>query len=216
MNYSATFENINPLGDPRLSILDELEIHELIRNVMIYSESNENDGILDFLVNDRNDLLAYPDALYSSKTLQRYNVSVGTVVSVHTITSDVLEIRTKSNKTGWVYYRYEDIQSLLRMTASSVNGTKNEDNVSIPLPPENSWISRAEGPSGGSEVLYLHIVDHVETSDDVVFIMNLCTSDCSPFEMPFMPPTTGQMTTATPTMPATSSIPQTPTPTSNA
>ena len=55
MNYSATFENINPLGDPRLSILDELEIHELIRNVMIYSESNENDGILDFLVNDRNE-----------------------------------------------------------------------------------------------------------------------------------------------------------------
>ena len=161
-------------------------------------------------------LLAYPDALYSSKTLQRYNVSVGTVVSVHTITSDVLEIRTTSNKTGWVYYRYEDIQSLLRMTASSVNGTKNEDNVSIPLPPENSWISRAEGPSGGSEVLYLHIVDHVETIDDVVFIMNLCTSDCSPIEMPFMPPTTGQMTTATPTMPATSSIPQTPTPTSNA
>ena len=36
MNYSATFENINPLGDPQLSILDELKIHELIRNVMIY------------------------------------------------------------------------------------------------------------------------------------------------------------------------------------
>ena len=27
-NYSVTFENINPLGDPGLSILDELEIHE--------------------------------------------------------------------------------------------------------------------------------------------------------------------------------------------
>ena len=31
-NYSATFENINPLGDPNLSLLDKLEIHELIRN----------------------------------------------------------------------------------------------------------------------------------------------------------------------------------------
>ena len=44
-NYSATFENINPLGDPNLSILDELEIHELIRNLKIY-------GVLDFLVNE--------------------------------------------------------------------------------------------------------------------------------------------------------------------
>ncbi len=34
--YSATFENVHPLGDPRLSILDELKIHELIRNVIMY------------------------------------------------------------------------------------------------------------------------------------------------------------------------------------
>ena len=34
MNYSATFENINPLGDPQLSILDELEIHELILSLI--------------------------------------------------------------------------------------------------------------------------------------------------------------------------------------
>ena len=85
MNYSATFENINPLGDPQLSILNKLEIHELIR---IYSDLNEDDGIQDFLVNERNDFLAYPDALYSSKTLQHYNVSAGTIHSMHTI-SDV-------------------------------------------------------------------------------------------------------------------------------
>ena len=106
MNYSATFENINPLGDPQLSILDELEIHELIRNIMIHSDSNEDDGILDFLVNERNDFLAYPDALYSSKTLQRYNVSAGMIHSVRTV-SDVtvlLEVRTSSNRTGWIYY----------------------------------------------------------------------------------------------------------------
>ena len=105
MNCSATFENINPLGDPRLSILDEVEIHELIRNVMIYSDPNEDDGTLDFLVNERNDFLAYPDVLYSSKTLQRYNVSAGIVISVHAISTS-LEIRTSSNSTGWVYYRH--------------------------------------------------------------------------------------------------------------
>ena len=36
---------------------------------MIYTTSEE-DGIPDFIVNDQDDYLAYPDALYSSKTLQ--------------------------------------------------------------------------------------------------------------------------------------------------
>ena len=144
MNYSAMFQNINPLGDPELSILDELEIHELIRNVMIYSDPNEDDGILDFLVNERNDFLAYPDALYSSKTLERYTVNAGTILSVHT-TSDLarsLEVRTSSNSTGWVYYRYEDTEGILSGTASIVNGTKSKGNEVVVIPPENSWITR--------------------------------------------------------------------------
>lgn len=220
MNYSATFENTNPLGDPRLSILDELEIHELIRNVLIYSLSNEEDGVLDFLVNDRNDLFAYPDALYSSKTLQRYNVSVGTIVSVRTLQLPVslLEVRTTSNNTGWVYYRYEDTQGLLSMTASAVNSTKHEHNETIQLPSENSWITRDRDSRSGSETLYLHIVDHVQTLGDIVFTLNLCTSDCSPEERPFMPPTPLPTTTATPTMVTTGAMPVTgdsPTPTSN-
>lgn len=116
-NYSATFENTNPLGDPRLSILDDLQIHELIRDVDMYTP-NEDDGVLDFLVNDRNDYLAYPDALYSSSTLEQYNVSAGVVLSVQaTNSADSLVVRTTTNKTGWVYYRYEDTQGELPNTA---------------------------------------------------------------------------------------------------
>ena len=196
-NYSATFENINPLGDPKLSILDELEIHELIRNIMIY-DSDEEDGILDFLVNERKDFLEYPDALYSSKTLQRYNVSAGTVLSVHACTQSActssgtasIEVRTSSNSTGWVYYRYTDTQGILNQTASSVNGTKREgDNLYIVfMPPENSWISKDQTDSG-MDTWYLHIVDYVETTDDVVFTMTLCSANCPTEERPFERPT---------------------------
>ena len=200
MNYSATFENINPLGDPRLSLLDELEIHELIRNVMIYSDASENDGVLDFLVNERDDFLAYPDALYSSKTLQKYNVSVGTVVSVQTISgiATLLEISTYTNTTGWVYYRYEDTLRLLSATASAVNGTKYESNEATKIPPENSWITRegSRGPRTGTENLFLHIVDSVETTGEVVFVIDLCVSNC-------YRPVLDSTTTATPTHSAT-------------
>lgn len=126
-SYTTTFKNMNPLGDPKLSILDELEIHELIKNVMIYN-SSEDDGIQDFLVNDRNDYLAYPDALCHSNTLQKYNVSIGTVLSVHNYDSVSLVIRTTSNSTGWIYYRYEDTSGILSNAVSSVNSTKLESN----------------------------------------------------------------------------------------
>jgi hypothetical protein len=199
-NYSATFENINPLGDPKLSILDELEIHELIRNVKIYG-NEEDDGVLDFLVNDRNDYMEYPDGLYSSKSLQMYNVSVGDIVSVRS-TDDVvihtLEVRASSNETGWIYYRYEDTQNLLRSTALTVNGTKLEANETTPIPPENSWITRDTNPSRNTETLYLHILDYVSTIDEVTFTMTLCTSNCPSVEKPFIPPTSDTVPTTPP------------------
>ena len=191
MSYSATFENMNLLGDPKLSVLDELEIHELIRNVKIYN-SNEDDGIPDFLVNDQNDYLAYPDTLYSSKTLQQYNVSVGTILSLHTTSDNMatsLVVRTLTNSTGWVYYRYEDIQGILSSSASSVNGTKQEGNQTIELPPENTWITRDRDSNSETETFYLHIVDYVETTDEVIFTLDPCTVNCPTLELPFTRPT---------------------------
>ena len=190
-NYSATFENINPLGDPNLSILDELEIHELIRNVRIYN-SPEDDGVLDFLVNELDDLLAFPDVLYSSKTLERYNVSVGTILSVRSITTTLLEVRTFTNTTGWVYYRYADTENLLSNTAPAINATKREGNYTTSLPSENSWITRDEDIITRLDTFYLHIFDNITTNGEVVFNMSLCTSDCPLTGMRFSRSPTGK------------------------
>ncbi len=189
MSYTATFENMNPLGDPKLSVLDDLQIHELIRNVMIYT-SNEEDGIPDFLVNDRDDYLAYPDTLYSSKTLQQYNVSIGTILSVQmNIMISSLAVRTSTNSTGWIYYRYEDTQGILNITALSVNSTKYEGNQTVVLPSENSWITSDRDEATEMETLYLHILDYVETTDEVIFVLNPCTDDCPTLGLPFTRPT---------------------------
>ena len=201
-NYSATFENTNPLGEPKLSILDELEIHELIRNVRMYN-SKEEDGILDFVVNERIDFFEYPDALYSSKTLTQYSVSVGVVLSVHA-NSDVtftLKIRTRSNSTGWVYYRYEDVDHLLSRSALTVNSTKFEANETINLPPENVWITRNHDSKRNTKfnTFYVHIVDHISTTEEVIFNLSLCTTNCPLVEKPYVPPLVARP--STPTLP---------------
>ena len=204
-NYSATFENVNPLGDPKLSILDELKMHELIRNVHIYNEE-ENDEILDFLVNDRNDLGAYPDALYSSKTLQQYNVTTGEILSVQSVDSESmsLEVQASSNSSGWTYFRYEDTQSLFTSTALAVNFTKNEGSRSVPLPPENCWVTRQRTRNNveNKQPFYLHILDYIHDSEGVVYTLNLCTFDCRTEERPYEPviTITTPAVTATPTL----------------
>ena len=189
-NYSATFENINPLGDPNLSILDELEIHELIRNIRIYGTS-EDDEVLDFLVNEVNDAFTYPDMLYSSKSLEHYNVSTGVVLSVRSLTTHVLEVRTVSNSTGWVYYRYEDNQDILSSIAFTLNGTKQVGDKIVSIPPENSWITKDDSSTLNDDVYYLHIVDNVTVTDEIVFNMELCSTDCPTVEMAYLRAPTG-------------------------
>lgn len=187
MRYSATFENINPLGDPRLSVLDDLEIHELIRNVDMYTASEE-DGVLDFLANDYDDLLAYPDVLYSSRNLQRYNVSVGTVDSLQmNLQEQVLVVTTSSNSSGWVYYRHEDMANILSNMASQViNASKQDANDTVFLPAQNFWLTR------DGEERSLHILDYLEDASEVIFTLELCTVNCSSAGVPFDIPTTVQ------------------------
>ena len=210
-NYSATFENVNPLGDPKLSILDELKIHELIRNVHIYNEE-ENDEILDFLVNDQNDLGAYPDALYSSKTLKHYNVTTGEILSVLSVDSESMsvEVQASSNSSGWTYFRYEDTQGLFTSTALAVNFTKNEDSRSVPLPPENCWITRQRTRNNAEDKqpFYLHILDYIHDNESVVYTLNLCTFDCQTDERSYEP----VITVTAPAVTATSTLGITTTP----
>ena len=184
-NFSATFQNINPLGDPRLSILDELQIHELVRNVKIYSE-NDDDEILDFLVNERRDIGAFPDGLYDSKTLIRYNVSRGAVLSVQPLSSSAasLGVSTTANETGWIYYRYTDVDGLLSQTALTLNTAKLTTTGYVQIPPENSWITLVD------ETLVLHILDFVESLDYMLsFTVTVCTSNCTTTAIPFIRPT---------------------------
>ena len=186
-NYSASFEYTNPLGDPRLSVLDELVIHDLIRNVVVYQEE-ENDGVLDFLVNDFIDLFDIPDALYSSKTFTRYNVSEGDIESLTLQHSGSIEVLASSNLSGWVYFRFEDVDRVFMETKRSINFTKTVGGEVTRLPPENAWVAGEAQPSSGeTDPFFLHIIDYLDEAGDVVYTLNPCVSDCASDEQEFEP-----------------------------
>jgi len=117
--------------------------------------------------------------LYSSKTLERYNVSVGTILSARNITTTLLEVRTFTNTTGWVYFRYSDTANILSNTAPTINATKREGNYTTAIPSENLWIIRNEDIITRVDTFYLHILHNVTEIGEVIFNMTLCSSDCS-------------------------------------
>ncbi|MBN2512291.1 MAG: hypothetical protein JXB18_05085, partial [Sedimentisphaerales bacterium] len=75
VSYSASFEHINGLGDSRLSLIQNVEVHELIHCVRM--DEPVDDRVVDFLVNDLADANAIPDTLYTSN---------GLIDPVHTVT----------------------------------------------------------------------------------------------------------------------------------
>lgn len=107
LEYSATFEHLNQLGDKKLSLVEGVEIHELIH--IVRAGGSRDDGRPDFLVNDLPDLLDYPDTLH---------LSDGSVAPVSVVTtgtfdgapsaSDLEVSLTATAPSGWVYFRLPD------------------------------------------------------------------------------------------------------------
>ena len=63
-DYSATFEHVTGLGDSRLSLMEEVSIHEMIR--MVTAQGDRDDGKPDFMTNDVNDANDLPDTIHYS------------------------------------------------------------------------------------------------------------------------------------------------------
>ena len=114
-NFSATFENINPLGDPQLSLFDELRYHELFHLVRIFTD--DNDDLDDFLVNDYVDSKGIPERLYNSANGSDVsNVIQSDVIHIshnpygksYTKTYTLVHLKVLTNTSRWFYARIEN------------------------------------------------------------------------------------------------------------
>lgn len=64
LDYRATFEHLDGLGNIKLSLIDQVSIHEMIH--LVQAPGPFEDGKPDFLVNDVPDFRDLPDSLYLS------------------------------------------------------------------------------------------------------------------------------------------------------
>ena len=160
-NYSATFENENPLGDPRLSLLDELEVHELIHRVRLIEM---DDGIDDFLVNEEIDYNIYPDAVFTSETLKRHDVLLQNISLIKTKWENIgvtFSLEANPTKQGYVYFRFDTLiptSELVSLDSNSFNRTVGSLKT---LPTQNAWLTSLIGERK-SDTIIGHIFDYVQ------------------------------------------------------
>jgi len=156
MDYSATFAHIDSLGDPRLSLMDRVDIHELIHAVRM--DAPADDGIADFLVNDLEEIDHLPDRIYSSD---------GTEVPVSAVTQGSLSgspgpgqsevVLTATMPAGWTYLRVNNPGGTLYKLRKVLRADGSELRMD-----DNAWtthrIVRPQAQAPYAED-FLHLVD---------------------------------------------------------
>ena len=104
IDYSATFEHVDGLGDTRLSLIESVKIHELIRAVRVGSGDAP-----DFLANDDPDPEHAPDRLYTDDGTQHVVLSAEREAVAATARPGAMAVQISADVLGgWSYFKLAD------------------------------------------------------------------------------------------------------------
>ncbi|MBE0545906.1 MAG: pre-peptidase C-terminal domain-containing protein, partial [Verrucomicrobia bacterium] len=177
INYSATFEHLDGQGNPRLSLIDEVRIHEMIR--LVHARGPFEDGKPDFLVNNKPDLRDLPDTLWLSDGSSNYVAVVTNAVITGTLSPGNLQVQmTADMPAGWTYLRIPDPADGQYRLAQVIRS----DSFSVGVE-TNAWVTDrtflGQGKRPKQENI-LHLLDHDSTGQYTLLYELLPTVDNEP------------------------------------
>lgn len=173
IEYTAKFEHITSLGDPQLSLIDSVEIHELIHTVR--ADRPNDDAMQDFLTNDDPDPAVTPDTLWMSDG-SVFPVNLGSNPQADgPAQSDDPEVKvTVQVPSGWVYFNMPDPGAGFRLHRV-VRGDGKVIKVG-----DNAWATDRTFPStlaGAVRENKLHLFDHNATGGTVQYSVSYRVND---------------------------------------
>ncbi len=173
ISYETKLTHLDSRGNPDLSLISGVSLHELIHSVRVYS--GVEDGINDFLVNEVQDSKEMPDIIYLSNigTLDVYPaVSSSTSGTV----GSGIQLAVTPSQIGWNYIKFSD-PSNGKYTITSV--TRSDGQV-IPL--DNVWQTHVTLPDG-KEPIYenmMHFLDVFAANNSQTYTIKFTPKDQNP------------------------------------
>jgi hypothetical protein len=166
VEYQASYQHVDGMNNPKLSLIDRVEIHELIHSIRV--DQPQDDGLPDFLVNDVPDDDFLPDTIHGSD---------GSLLPVQVIQTaqvngsprqDMVEMMVKATMPqGWVYLRIEDPAA----NQHTLYQVLREDGSEVRFG-DNAWtthrLKRPKGQAAYNED-YLHIVDYRPAAKETTY-----------------------------------------------
>ncbi|MCS7090002.1 MAG: putative Ig domain-containing protein [Limisphaera sp.] len=180
VNYNATFEHLDGLGNPRLSLIEEVRIHEMIR--MIQAGPPFEDGLPDFLVNDLADTWDLPDTLWLSDGSSNAVAVVTNATVTGALSLDNLQVTLRAElPPGWSYLRVRDpadgryqLTAVRRSDGRWLAVTNNFSSVWIT---DRTFLGMGKRPRREN---ILHLLDHNSTGEYTLIYQSLPARDIEP------------------------------------
>ncbi|MCF8364868.1 MAG: choice-of-anchor D domain-containing protein [Bacteroidales bacterium] len=160
ISYEASVNHLDSYGNPDLSLVSGIEIHELIKSITVYGPLD--DSISDFLVNDIPDVEDIPDAIYYSNGAIAQVVEAGEAQTDAPVTLNdtIVDLTVTPSAEGWNYAKIDDPGNGLYRIVSITR----DDGQVIPL--NNVWLTYSTIPDGG-EPIYENKLHFVDTFGDL-------------------------------------------------
>ncbi len=132
LTYDVTATHVTDYGNPDLSLLDEVTIHELIRSIDVTAGESGMAPVKGWIVNDVTDPNDAPDHIYlSDNTKAELVVLTGSVMRMN---DDECEITVSTDDAGWFYVSVPD-PAVGRRVVESVIFDGDE------RPANNAWLT---------------------------------------------------------------------------
>lgn len=157
--YSTNLRHVDSRGNPNLSLISGVELHELIRSITVYG--NQDDGIEDFLVNEVPDANDHPDAIFLTQGNTVYDVAesfTGEFIGDISYPTFTNTFSITPIDTAWNYIEVEDPG---QGQYEIVSVTRDSDG--FVLPATNAWLTYVTIPDTRQQIYEdkFHLVDDV-------------------------------------------------------
>ena len=175
ISYETKLTHLDSRGNPDLSLISGVALHELIKSIRIYTVQ---DNINDFLVNEVQDAKEFPDIIYLSNggLLDVYPaVSQSTSGSIASGDHE-LELLVTPKQIGWNYIKFDDPGNGKYKIASVTR----DDGQVIPL--DNVWQTHVTLPDGKEPVYEnkMHFLDAFAANTTQKYTIRFIAKDQNP------------------------------------